>query len=256
MKNRRFSVLVLSLLASLFSVVRVRAEAERIMRADYPELTIIRVAPEDVFWPDDSTTIQPTDVGKVFYPFFGDLYDFVVVYPMFSHDRNYAWYTQAQNSVQGIGLPLKDISSWFDSQGRLLGIAFVQPSTNASLVLHELGHQWSAYARFCEGETLSSGLFRFWQCAPNHWMLVNFGAYGTMGGLQWIDNGDGTFTAGPAPDRREYLPISLYAMGFASAAEMPVIPLLELGGEPGWWQPGDVVEAHRHCPESTSHYRV
>ena len=57
-------------------------------------------------------------------------------------------------------------------------------------------------------------------------MLVNFGAYGTVGGLHWVDNGDGTFTAGPAPDSREYLPISLYAMGPISAAEMPVIPLL------------------------------
>jgi len=244
MKCGKLFARVLLLVAFLLPGTHVCAEGERIVDSGYPDLAIIRVEPGDIFDPG-TNRIQPTNAGKVFYQFFPDSYDFLVVWPFFSHERNYSWYTQAQNRIQGIGLYEKDISSWFGSDGRLLGVAFCQTSSNASLVLHEIGHNWSAYARFCEEDgSPSDALFRLWQYAPNHWMMVNFGEYGIMGGLAWIDNGDGTYTAGPASAERRYLPISLYVMGLIPPEEIPDIPVLELDQAPGWWQPGDTILAH------------
>jgi len=245
----RCALPLLGLIVSLALAARVHADATRLICPEYPEIAIIQVEPEDIF-NSGTQTIQPTSVGKIFYRFFADHYDFLVVYPFFAHDESYSWYTQAQNHAQGIGLSERDISSWFGSDDKLLGVAFVQPGANATLVLHEIGHQWNCYARYCQaGGGLSSSLFQFWQYAPYHWMLVHFGAYGIMGGWEWVDNGDGSFTAGPAPGSRNYLPISLYMMGLISAEELPVIPVLELDSEPGWWQPGDTIWAHvRNIP--------
>ena len=219
----------------------VHADAQ-LLPSPYPDLAVIRVDAADIFDPG-TQTLQPVSVGQAFYQFFPDLYDFLVVYPCFPHDdAGYSYYVQAQNAVQGIGLASRDISSWFASDGRLLGVAFVHGSTYPSLVLHELGHQWSAYASFCrEDNSLSDELYQLPPYAPYHWQLTNMG-WGVMGGRGWHDNGDGTWTKTEAPARRQYLPISLYMMGLIPPQEMPFILTLVLDQPPGWM--GDTIQAH------------
>ncbi|HEY65683.1 MAG TPA: hypothetical protein G4O02_14045 [Caldilineae bacterium] len=210
----------------------------------YPNLAVLHVG-SDIFNPG-TREIQPTTVGKLFYQYFPDRYDFLVVYPLFSHDRSdSSYYVRAQNRVKGIGLPEKDLSSWFGSAGRLLGMAVVMPGTKPSLVLHEIGHQWSAYARFCEDDgSHVESLYKLWQYAPNHWTPLLNEEYGVVGGGKWIDNGDGTFTRAPAPTERQYLPISLYMMGLIPAEEVKPLTVIELDQEPGWWQPGSMIKGH------------
>jgi hypothetical protein len=234
--------LLLLLAASLSAGLPPCAADPSLVVTSYPQLAVIRVEPDDIFNPG-TTKIQPVNVGLVFYPFFPDDYDFLVAYPFFAHDDDhYSYYVRAQNHVQGIGLEERDISSWFGSDGKLLGVAMVHGSTYPSLVLHEIGHQWSAYAEFCEDDmSHSDALYELWPYAPYHWQLTNQG-WGVMGGRGWSDNGDGTWTNTTPPDDREFLPISLYMMGMISAADMPVIPTLELDQPAGWMT--DTIKAH------------
>lgn len=230
-------------------VIRLEAKApskksvEPVTNGQYPNLAIIHVK-SDIFNPG-TRDIQPTTVGKLFYKRFPDHYDFLVVYPLFLHGMGSDYYVQAQNHVKGIGLPEKDISSWFGSQGRLLGMAIANPGTKPSLVLHEIGHHWCSYSKFREENgTVSESLYKLWQYAPFHWTPLINEDYGIIGGGRWTNNGDGTFTRASAPTRRKYLPISLYMMGLIPANEVKPISVIELDQAPGWWQPGSKIKGH------------
>jgi|GEM_PF-5572466 len=208
----------------------------------YADLAIIQVD-NGIFNPG-SRTIQPTSAGKVFYQHFPDDYDFLVVYPFFEHDQDYSWHTVAQNSVQGIGLDVRDVSSWFGSAGKLLGVSFCTPATKVTLVTHEIGHQWGSYLLLCPISGLNQdSLFRMPPYAPYHWTMVHYGRYGVMGGIHWVDRGNGTYARGPDPVQRDYLPVQLYVMGLIGIEEMPYIPFLLLDEAYGWLP--DTIKAHQ-----------
>jgi hypothetical protein len=123
----------------------------------------------------------------------------------------------AQRNYSGVGQPAFDNSDYYGSDGRLLGINLLDTlgrGLAGSNATHELVHQWAAY--FHPSLGISDGThFNF---------NTNIGSL--VGGQQWIDNGDGSFTINYDEGRSgatHASPLDLYLMGLIDAAEVPPI---------------------------------
>lgn len=154
-----------------------------IITDEIPRLRVVRVAP-DVQYTDHLVNIanaaffsgarDVTQVTRRFYEFFADEYDFLnILYASF-YFRNRG-HAIVKNTVQGIGLSIRDDSRRYGSSGKLLGYS---EFPNANLFdgaepgyQHELGHQWINHLDVPPALPLNPGA---------HWPLSNL-ASGIMG---------------------------------------------------------------------------
>ena len=182
-------------------------------------------------WTSSGNSPPLQDYTARFYEHFEDEFDFLIFYPNLDLDRlepgsiNGAFYASVKNDVQGIGLDtFSDNSSW-SSAGKLQGVIFHNyddPSSFRGLILHELMHQWG---NFVVPITSYPG--------GAHWGLSTSGGYLDCYDISnWIDHGDGTFSA-PDPiyfrSSEQFSPIELYLAGFIPAEEVPDFQTAEDG---------------------------
>ena len=169
-----------------------------------------------------------------------DAYDFVVTFTGFDFDLDSAaaFHLGVRNDVEGIGLDLFDQSGPFGSEGVLRGYVDAGPldrleadrldpgfEQTLALLLHELMHQWGGYVEFDDGGAPSSVLR---QSDGRHWSFLLDSDASVLYGNDWLDNGDGTFTAGSS--LRSLSPLDLYLAGILGAGEVADFLLLESPG--------------------------
>ena len=159
-----------------------------------------------------------------------DLFDFLMLFSTnkvehepFLHSANFraGVHDSIQNDFTGSRQGLFDRSADFGSGGRLKGInmldAFGRGMYDANAV-HELVHQWSAYVAPSLGIADLTHYFN------------NSSVGSLVGGFQWLDNGDGTFTINFDEGRNgasQASPLDLYFMGLIEASEVPPIRLFD-----------------------------
>ncbi|MEK6984479.1 MAG: hypothetical protein AABX33_07940 [Nanoarchaeota archaeon] len=187
-------------------------------------------------------------IVKEFYKGNPDDYDFIFFFaafnvptvsrPEFPQEHIGAYYRPVSNSINGIGLPIYDISGVYGSSGRLKGFGFMgtlyyishplptkpgSPPEDYSKIdvggvtWHEIVHQWCCYVGdlFRRGKdnakleiTDGEGHFYIGLESPTQ-------TPADCCGTQWTSNGDGTFRIVPSTNGQEvrYHPIVLYLMG-------------------------------------------
>ncbi|MDJ0655699.1 MAG: CARDB domain-containing protein, partial [Xanthomonadales bacterium] len=191
-------------------------------------------------------------VAEAFYQNHDDEYDFLVVFSgfEFATPGARAFYLSIQNDVEGIGQDLFDNAALFGSdrlQGYIDMAAFTRyeldsleadfDSTLDTLV-HEIMHRWGVYPSYRDGAGALNQDWLGFQDA--HWsQYVDSGA-SVMGGAEWRDNGDGSFTA--LDIRRGYGEVDLYLGGFLEpdpAASLFYIRNPDGDPDEYWPTPGD-----------------
>ena len=148
------------------------------------------------------------EVSREFLANHSDEYDFLVTFTTFDFDSGEAaaFATLLKNDVEGIGLPIFDQSSDFGSSGALQTYVDMKrfagwttdpldPEFEAVLetLMHELQHRWGSSVRYqLPGGGVSDGLLGR---AGAHWSYLLDSDASVHYGSDWVDNGDGTFTA-------------------------------------------------------------
>lgn len=206
--------------------------------AETRELGALAVA-DAVVLADDGLLSKATEIGgrtlteevpRTFYDHHPDAYDFLVLFTNFvvqqEQPNHEARHVLVTNAISGLGLPLQNAADLFGSRGKLKGIIVVgdlgrfaldeasDVQRLNNLLLHELGHQWSATVKFRTADDLDSvALLRE---DGRHWSYYA-GFISPLGGSGWRDVGDGRFTSQLAalPDLvvRPYSELDLYLMG-------------------------------------------
>lgn len=122
----------------------------------------------------------------------------------------------SKKDYTGTGSSMFNNASFYGSAGRLLGInsldAFSRgiKTRNAT---HEIMHQWSSFTSISLGLSDGTGHYK-----------GNSNAASLVGGFQWIDNGDTTFTVNCDQGRNggNYAPpLDKYMMGLIDASDVP-----------------------------------
>ncbi|MCY2989513.1 MAG: hypothetical protein NTY19_16805 [Planctomycetota bacterium] len=127
---------------------------------------------------------------------------------------NAGMHNTVQRNYTGTGDSVFDNSRLYGSQGRLLGWNLLDTFDRGiwgSSATHELVHQWAAYT----GLGLSDG--------TGHYVGTS-SAGSLVGGTQWIDNGDGTFTMNQGEGRNGAFhasPLDKYFMGLIGPDQLP-----------------------------------
>ncbi|MHB8873715.1 MAG: CARDB domain-containing protein, partial [Myxococcaceae bacterium] len=189
---------------------------------------------------------QPNDsprsrTARAFYESHSDGYDFLVVFPTFAADLGQdvgGIHWGVRNDVSGIGMSATDLGAEFGSAARLKGYIDVgtllpgaappdvQAATN--VVAHEILHQWAVGVPFRDrrtGQIRTDLLGR----DSSHWSFFLDSEASVEYGSDWVDNGNGTFTA--KESRLRYSALDLYLMGFLAPAEVPPFSLLTPGSQ-------------------------
>jgi subtilase family serine protease len=181
-------------------------------------------------------------VALRFYEDHGDLYDFLVVFTNFEFDTAgaTAFYSLVRNDVTGIGKLVTDNGDLFGSPSRLKGYVDmaavaryredpfgVEPGQRGylrtlSTLLHEVGHQWLAEARYRNASGQVSTDMLGWDGV--HWSYLLDSDASHLLGSDWVANGGGVYTA--ARVREIYSPLDLYLMGFLDPSGVPDFTLL------------------------------
>ena len=184
----------------------------------------------------ESETLDETAVATVFYDWFADDYDQLVMFKDFgrlaSQDA-FAYHLTIQNKVKGIGYQTYDGSNFFGSKGRLGGfvnmggvsqysgniksVAFFRLYSGLDILAHELGHQWLVRATFIASNGTES--VNLLGRGDAHWSFHFDSDLSFLEGNEIVDNGDGTFST-KAP-RASYNPLDLYLMGLIAAKNVP-----------------------------------
>jgi hypothetical protein len=166
-----------------------------------------------------------------------DEYDIIVLFADFPVDLGnaLAYHSPVKNTIQGIApFGSYDLSRQYGSNGRLEGfiqmgsldkypagpnndMSFFDDRPGISILAHEVGHRWLAFARFRtdQGQLSTDLLGR--QTA--HWSFLMDSDGSIMEGNDIRDNGDGTFTTGAT--YQGFSALDLYLMGFRRASEVP-----------------------------------
>jgi len=122
---------------------------------------------------------------------------------------------------------LHDQSASYGSDGRLKGYSILDDFTRGlggPTVTHELVHQWSAYVHSSVG--ISDGGAHY---------LYNTSVGSLVGGYEWIDNGDGSYTMNDKEGRSgasHASPLDLYFMGLIPADEVPPVKVFNPRANP------------------------
>lgn len=178
----------------------------------------------------DGTTDIKNELINTFYENNPDNFDYVFIWTNFKtpeeNTNEIANFTSVTNVLEGIGRYQMKASGVYGSTGKLKGVILMgninkyEISTEKGMnfvldtVLHEIGHQTSAYIGFNDGKNdYNLDLLR---PDKSHWSYYA-GFISPLGGSGWIDNGDGTFTSALSKmsdsNLRKYSPIDLYLMG-------------------------------------------
>ena len=186
-------------------------------------------------------------VTNNFYETNPDDYDFIIVFTTFDYlgTGTPTYYAAVTNQIEGIGLFLDDLASFYGSEGQLKGVVPLYDwygfplkyphltSITINLILHEIGHCWGVYVgdSFTGDGDEELGLKDY---------LPGFENYGTSGGgvhfygglespyetgslmyaNYFIPNGDGTFKReNDETGIKKYHPFMLYFMGLLPKSE-------------------------------------
>lgn len=196
-------------------------------------------------WTDDSGNrfLKNEEVAKTFYKNHRDSYDFLGIYSDFP--TIYDGSSLVSNDVGGVGLATVNYTNLYGSTGKLKTISklYLLPFSadidenglksvlwqDFFLLAHEIGHHWCCHIN-SNPQIAGQG---------GHW-LVSFGhsfdqsmlknqldtdGLDIMGGADFIDNKDGTFTMRDysAINARvsNFFPFTRYLMGFLAPEEVP-----------------------------------
>jgi uncharacterized protein (TIGR03437 family) len=181
-------------------------------------------------------------LGQHFYATHEDAYDEIVMFSEFPYKLESAEAFSESNPIRNDATGIAgldnsavvfDGSSLAGSRGRLqqiveMGAVFDFPSvpsthipsvgenTGLSVLLHELGHRWLAYALYPFVDPQSTVLLGR---ALAHWSFF-FNTFASfMEGNQYEDNGNGTFTTTATVS--EYSPLDRYLMGLIPPEQVP-----------------------------------
>ncbi len=117
----------------------------------------------------------------------------------------------------GTGLAQRDNTALYGSAGKLLGISHLDTmkrGISGRVITHEILHQWSMHL----DPSLGIGSC----CHPSNWSNVG----SLLGGFEWIDNGDGTYTINSGEGVNEATNISeldAYMMGLTDGSNLGTI---------------------------------
>lgn len=201
---------------------------------------------------DDGTLLRPVGskmeadevaVARAFYRTHGDDYDFLCIYVASAvpfqifGGRAFAYEENVVQDVAGIGLGLWDYSLDFGSGGQLRSLLmlntlaaypadpfqdFIVSNHTLDVLAHEAGHRWSA---FVQADSLGQAGYGLLGAGLAHWSFYFDDDAAMLGGNDWADNGDGTWTTAHATER--YGPLEMYLMGLAAPDEVGALPVLE-----------------------------
>jgi len=210
-----------------------------LLRADIPDVTFDILSPDAIASQhliNIRTSLRETqrflrflgadlrNASNLFYEVMPDSIDFFIFFSTNKVERlprtaspNYVAgaHLQVQTNFIGTGRMVSDGSETFGSHGILLGVNALDAfhrglwSGNAT---HELLHQWSAYTDSSLG--LSDGTGHY---------SARSNAASLVGGFQWVDNGDGTYTLNCHEGRngaRSAPAIDKYVMGLIEGASV------------------------------------
>ncbi len=158
-----------------------------------------------------------------FYMHYGDEFDAITVFTTFPDNAQggAAYALLLDHGFSGAGYPGGQGPTNFGSAGKLMSVTnmnTVDQYQNMdefdtfffTVMGQEFGHSWLAFATFIDsvsgaesGELLGRD--------GSHWSAIYDAGGSVMDGIEWTDNGDGTFTAGQNSVR--YGPLDLWAMG-------------------------------------------
>jgi hypothetical protein len=120
-----------------------------------------------------------------------------------------------QVKYTGTGMPLVNNSVYFGSAGRLLGLNMMDSCGRGVYTLnatHELVHQWASYTSVGLGISQSGGHY-----------IQGCSANSAVGGQNWINNGNGTFTKDCNSRHTNAAAIDKYMMGLIAGSNLPPI---------------------------------
>ncbi len=181
-------------------------------------------------------------VAQSFFAHNPDAYDFIAVITGFPFDAGWgqfgdpthALYWGVKNDTSGIGLGFFDHSQAFGSH-RLQGYidantlelvrdaeGLLDETHFLTILSHELGHRWLAYCDYQDDQGAISSALR--GVDDGHWSYLLDSDASYMYGADWLDNGDGSFTATQIKAR--YSELDLYLMGMLDAHEVAPFDLL------------------------------
>jgi hypothetical protein len=175
----------------------------------------------------------------------GDMFPVITIWQGFRDPASnaLAYALTVKNDVEGLGtgMPLRDMSAAYGSQGVLRTVVNMKDLAeraaddrqswqfNLETWGQETGHRWMAFMRIIDPRTgLLSDALLGRDCAHYH-RLVDTQA-SVQDGFAWRDNGDGSFTFTESTQR--YGDLDLYGMGLMPADEVP--PFFLIDDVPGY----------------------
>lgn len=173
---------------------------------------------------------QMENIANRFYLHFPDEFDGLAIFTSFPDllQGGAAYALILDSDTGGIGLGGGAAPQNFGSAGRLLSLVNMNDTGNYSSMTEtdpgfyttfgqEFGHTWLSFMEFVDplsSQRSSELLGR----DDSHWSAVFDAGGSVMDGLEYTDNGNGTFTAGGYG--YQYGPLDLYAMGVYAPSEV------------------------------------
>jgi hypothetical protein len=172
--------------------------------------------------------------ARRFYATHPDNFDQLVFWteaPVLTGDT-FAFQTAVKNSVTGTGLDVEDFAAELGSTGALQSIVNMDriakygdsPSAKVfgensalGILAHETGHRWLTRIHFIDHNRQMSDALLGRQRA--HWSFFADSDGSVMEGNEILDLGGGSFRTAPITEK--YSRLDMYAMGLATAAEVP-----------------------------------
>ncbi|HEX6737182.1 MAG TPA: hypothetical protein VF310_02810 [Vicinamibacteria bacterium] len=181
------------------------------------------------------SAIDEVAVARRFYASHPDEYQQLVIYTSqrLVSSGTFAYSLPVKNGDRGIGEEVHDFSDVFGSAGKLetfimmdalskypddLSRRFLGEDTALSVLAHEVGHRWLAYALFRDGSSNSTDLLGRDQA---HWSFFFDSDGSFLEGNDIQDLGNGTFRTAGASLR--YSALDQYLMGLRDASEVPPV---------------------------------
>ena len=202
--------------------------------------------------PGDDSTVGRVDTGfgiegrhlaavsQRFIQAFGDNYDQIAVFLSFSDRRSaqaLAYQQPVTNNTRGLGLRLFDASGSYGSEGRMQTVlnmkrinlygrdAAADPDNGLYAVwAQEAAHRWLVYFRYQRDSDAGPQMDLLGR-QEAHWAPTVQADASIMDGVNWMDNGDGTYT--PLERGVRYGILDQYGLGLRSADEVPPFFILE-----------------------------
>src|SRR5262245_7133070 len=235
---------------------------------------------------DDGTLLVPVGshleadeaaVARAFYRTHGDDYDYLCLYVASSvpslvlNGRAFAFEMNIHQDVQGIGLSVYDLSLDMGSAGRLRSFLemnnlaaypadpfqdFLVSLSSMDVLAHEAAHRCCAFVKLDSAGTIGYTLLG---AGRAHWNFYFDNGACMVGGNDWQDNGDGTWTTAGATLR--YGPIERYLLGYAPASEVDSFIVLEGNAPTGCQPPANYTREHHPlagvtCPATPQRFSI